>query len=370
MKIIQSYWSRPSEGAHIINGRTTGGWLTKRHQYLGMYLSCLLLRRFYSQVELITDEQGKELLIDKLRFPYTSVKTCLNKLDHYPNSLWSLSKLYTYSIQKEPFIHVDNDFFAFAAFGEINENAPLVAQSPEEDDHGVYDSYLSQLQQNLTWLPSSFCNVQVQPQTVTAVNAGILGGTDTEFIRRYAIESLAIIDQNIEFFDKRPEAGMYNIILEQFLFHRMASIEGKKISYIVPELNKAFDQVLSFDKVPTLSSYVHLLGPTKTNHFYCEQIEYRLKYEFPKEYKEFEQLLQKHNMGAAHIFNEKNYNSFFLLPKFTKINLYLSHLSLNQISYSTRDLRKIISLGTKKMAPNVYKFLIDLLELEVATQKI
>ena len=67
MKIIQSYWTKPNlKKANLhISDRNNGGWLDKRYNYFSWALSCLTLRELYKEVELYTDEQGAELLINK-----------------------------------------------------------------------------------------------------------------------------------------------------------------------------------------------------------------------------------------------------------------------------------------------------------------
>ncbi len=74
-------------------------------------LSCLNLRKFYENVELVTDEVGYRYLIEKLKLPYSSVRVELDCINTYPSSLWAIGKLYTYGIQNEPFIHVDGDVY-------------------------------------------------------------------------------------------------------------------------------------------------------------------------------------------------------------------------------------------------------------------
>ncbi|TGE25511.1 hypothetical protein E5K00_10055 [Hymenobacter aquaticus] len=285
MKIVQSYWSRPALGKAVEGGRSKGGWANKRDQCLGMALSCLLLRRHYPDVELVTDQLGKELLIDCLRLPYTSVKVCLNDLDHYPHGLWALPKLYAYGLQQEPFIHVDSDFFAWQPFGAAIESAPLIAQSPEIDHNGVYARSLGMLTQNLPHLPPVLAQCHTEPGSALAVNAGILGGNDLEFLQRYVREAFAIVDENLATFQQDEQAGLHNIIIEQYTFYQLATQVGKDIAYAVPKLSSDFLELIKMDQVPVVCPFVHLIGGAKSFDINCEQIEQRLRYEFPREYR-------------------------------------------------------------------------------------
>ena len=106
MKIIQSFWTGDRDALH-----SSYGWLTPMDHYLSWILSCNQLRKQYDQVCLVTDQQGYEILVEGLSLPYTEVKICLDTLNGYNPNLWALAKIKAYSIQKEPFVHVDGDVF-------------------------------------------------------------------------------------------------------------------------------------------------------------------------------------------------------------------------------------------------------------------
>jgi hypothetical protein len=108
MKIVQTFWSSPHPAAHTMGGvENTGGWLSAEYHWQSWALSVLQLRQFYDEVELVTDAAGKAILIDVLALPYTSVQVVLDEaLAAYPHDLWALAKIYAYSIQTEPFIHI------------------------------------------------------------------------------------------------------------------------------------------------------------------------------------------------------------------------------------------------------------------------
>ena len=66
MKIIQSFW-----GGHNKDIENPYGWANYRFHWLGWMLSSLQLRSNYEKVELYTDKFGYDLLVKKLRLPYT-----------------------------------------------------------------------------------------------------------------------------------------------------------------------------------------------------------------------------------------------------------------------------------------------------------
>src|SRR5215213_9355428 len=105
MKIVQSFWTKPflQAGEFLIDSRMNGGWLDRKYNYFSWALSCLQLRKYYSEVELVTDNLGKFILIDCMQLPYTKVVVRLNEIDHYDSSLWALGKIFAYSLQTTPF---------------------------------------------------------------------------------------------------------------------------------------------------------------------------------------------------------------------------------------------------------------------------
>jgi hypothetical protein len=93
MKIIQSFW-----GGKYKSIEDSYGWWDHRFHWLGWMLSCNQLLRFYDRVELYTDEFGYDILIRKLKLPYTNVHIVLDELNVLPNDLWAMAKIKTYLI--------------------------------------------------------------------------------------------------------------------------------------------------------------------------------------------------------------------------------------------------------------------------------
>lgn len=97
-------------------------------------LSLLLARRHYPETALVTDSAGKALLVDTLGLSFTSVSTELDCLRDADPDLWALGKLVAYSIQDEPFIHLDTDVFLWRALPARLTSAPVLAQHREQFD--------------------------------------------------------------------------------------------------------------------------------------------------------------------------------------------------------------------------------------------
>lgn len=360
MKIVQSYWSRPALGQAVEGGRRKGGWASLRYQCLGMALSCLLLRRMYDQVELVTDEQGKALLIDCLQLPYTSVQVRLNELDHYPHSLWALPKLFAYGLQQEPFIHVDSDFFAWQPFGPAIENSPLIAQSPELDFNGVYDRSLQKLARTLPQLPAVLAECHTEPGQTLAVNAGILGGNDLAFIQQYVREAFALVDANLDAFRQDEQAGLHNIIIEQYTFYQLAVKQQKSIAYAIPKLSPDFIELIKLDQVPSISPYVHLIGGAKSFAINCEQIEQRLHYEFPREYRRLCRAIDR--LPAAE--PAAPWPTPVPEAEYPLLEQFLQHHGHSAQAHPDAELRRLVRQLTRPLTPAAATFIRELFEVE------
>ncbi|MCD8029667.1 MAG: hypothetical protein LUF85_02210 [Bacteroides sp.] len=207
MKIIQSLWSKPAT--------ETGGWSHQAFYLMSWALSCLKLKEFYDSVELYTDKKGKELLIDTLQLPYDKVHVVLDDLNEYNPTLWALGKVYTYSLQKEPFLHVDGDVYIWDKFPDSFAQAPLIAQNKEENyEHNIL--YAKQLVANgFEFEP--YLNPRYDPDIIEA-NAGILGGNDIDFFQLYTNKVFEFIATNKERIESRGQHadGYINTIFEQY----------------------------------------------------------------------------------------------------------------------------------------------------------
>lgn len=292
MKIVHSLWTKPmlnSQTKHEFD-RFDGGWSEKKYNYMSWALSCLQFGKFYDEIELYTDKYGKEILIDKLQLPYTKVHVVLDELNHYHPELWAIGKLYTYSLQKEPFLHVDGDAYIWGRFDSELENSPLVAQNLE-NNFPYYSENLKWVQDNFTYMPKCVKNHKLKD--IRAINAGILGGDDIEFVQEYTKSAFEFVDKNMSYLETQKGIGMFNTIYEQFLFYNLAKEKEKDITYLLKDITPAFTGLDNFHRIPVETKYVHLIGVSKKTHEYVEEIANRLLLDYPEYYFKIEDLLYK-----------------------------------------------------------------------------
>ncbi len=303
MKIVQTFWSG---GGDIL--KDSFGWYSSQHHLLAWALSCLNLKNHYEDVELYTDTNGHEVLINQLKLPYTKVWVVLDELQKYPKELWGLAKVKTYSLQNEPFIHIDSDAFIWSAFGENFHEASLVAQNFEKGTD-YYNNKFKEVKKYLKYIPDHF-NIDIDDKAVCSCNAGVIGGKDFNFFKKYAAYVFDFVDGN----DLNSIPGHvltnFNILFEQVLFYDIAEREGKQITCLfdrtIDDCGYKYDEIADFTSVPYVNTYLHLIGPNKRNQIACDLLSRVLLKEFP-EY--FFKIISLSKASCRHFnFNFSNFN--------------------------------------------------------------
>ncbi|MDR1227128.1 MAG: hypothetical protein LBK47_09575 [Prevotellaceae bacterium] len=352
MKIIQTYWTKPiMTDNSFLENRSGGGWYSFRYNCVSWMYSCLMLRQFYNDVELYTDKIGYELLIEKLCLPYTKVHLCLDDLNDIPVQMWAISKLYTYSLQTEPFLHIDGDVYIWNKFSSEIENAELVVQNMEMGKSEQYYSNALQIMKNNNFqIHSSLSGPMNGNEPIISVNAGVLGGHDIDFINYYSCEALRF------FYDNKPlffsdAAAQLNIILEQLLFYQLAKKNNKHVSILFENISEDFSELMDFDSVPNSKSYIHLIGHAKKNYRVCGVLEKQLQYDFPTEYKTLDNYFLEETVND----NTELWSSFQyskqLISVFSEENNNLLS-TIRNIKYCVKD----ISENLYNIVKSIYQF--------------
>lgn len=276
MRIVQSYWTKP-----FFN---SGGWCDIVYHYISCTLSCLKLVEYYEDVELYTDEKGYDLLIKKLKLPYTRVYVCLNDIDKYNSVLWALGKIYTYSLQKTPFIHIDNDVFIWEKFPKRIEGAELIAQHFENKYYYNTKSYFDLLKAGVKYKEYMVIN---KSERINESNLGIVGGSNLLFFQNYTKEVFEFIEMNSSFIYKKgaENLSMINNIFEQYLFYLLAKKMSCNIEYLLSNISDSFKELVDFYTVPLRTKFIHMIGYHKKNSILCYLLGQRLYYEYPEYYK-------------------------------------------------------------------------------------
>jgi hypothetical protein len=295
MNIIQSFWSKPFfKENDDLNARFKGGWLNANFFFYSSLLSCLKFKQHYGEVSMYTDDLGKELLVNKLEIPYSNVHLSLNELDKYPAELWALGKLLSYSLQDKPFLHADTDVFIWEKFHDDFINTDLFAQNIELN-FPKYNEVLEVIIQKFDAISENYFPIYANTKDIYAYNAGIIGGNNMVFFKTLKNKVFEIIDANL---DKLHliDVGIFNMVYEQMLGFEIANESKLEIKFLRSNMNQAFTNVMKFHVVPIKETYIHTVGYAKKSLEMCEQLKYRLKYEFPVEYEKLNRNLIKHNL--------------------------------------------------------------------------
>ena len=297
MKIVQSFWSKPLNKLKdfrldiSLTNRKGGGWFNERIYFMSCALSVLKLRQFYDNVELVTDSYGKKFLIDELNLPYTNVRLDLDKIENYTEDIWAIGKLFAYKIQKEPFIHVDNDLFIWKPFDRAVWNARLATQSYEFSLDN-YDLFCKDVYKNFTGFTEEIGDYTkyggrfIPGIEETPYNFGIFGGTDISFIHYYVDFVIDFLDKNIEKVGRLKNPGALSVYLEQGIFFCLSKFRNIPVHLLFKDEKKVFDfkHFTQFENIPE-KWFIHALSKGKKIPAINEQVYLNLLNEFPDYHK-------------------------------------------------------------------------------------
>ncbi len=302
MRAVWSFWSKPYNGC---KGRT---WREPRHHLMAWGLSVSLARRHFSETQLVTDSEGRRLLVDELGLHFDSVSTELDRLDDADPGWWALGKLVAYSLQDQPFIHLDTDVFLWKALPPWLVSAPVFAQCPEQ--HSIDQSWRGPLHVEelfdrhgiplpVEWQWASERN----PSQFHEVSCGILGANCTGFIRYYAQTAVRLITDPAHraLWAELPHKDGFNMLMEQFFlcacldYHRIhprSPWRGIQIRYVFPTLSEAFSA-----QAAARLGFTHLLGDTKAHPAVAVRLERRIAQLDPALLRQCQRVAQSKFMG-------------------------------------------------------------------------
>ena len=282
MKIVQSFWSCKKSLLQY-----SFGWLSPQYHVMGWALSCLKLKEHYEDLHLYTDTAGYSILIEYLNLPYKTAQISYDDMDDYNDLFWATAKIITYSLQDKPFIHVDGDVFVWERFAPEIEKAPLIAQNLETGT-AYYKSAMEGIGKQITYIPE-YLKEEIEKESISAYNAGIIGGSDIGFYKKYVQEALKIINDNFQNTGSNGQVSSdFNILFEQILFYALSEKENKAVTcYFKQPYNDngySAKEFADFTTVPYGSKYLHLIGNKKRNHIVCELMSQVLFRDYPEYY--------------------------------------------------------------------------------------
>jgi len=277
----------------------TFGWAAPEYHLMSWALSCLQLHKMHGNVSLYGNTPAVRLLIDTLQLPYTKVNLTHDRLTLIHPDLWSLSKIHTYSLQEQPFLHIDSDAFIFRPFDSGLLDGELIAQNVEVATDYYY-SKQKDLMQHFTFFPPCVKKDFESGAPIQAVNAGILGGHNVSFFRDYAVSAFEYVRKNANEI-KYVNASFFNIFVEQHLFYALAKERNIPVNVLFEGIinDNGYKNVGDFHEVPFVKSYLHLLGAYKRDKFTCTQMANKLRELHPDYYNRIIKLFHDKNIRLS-----------------------------------------------------------------------
>jgi hypothetical protein len=288
VKIVQSFWShkfydfKTREAYNICP--------TVEHEIYSRALSCLLLSRFYNNLELVTDIKGKELLIDKLGLPYSNVTLELDKLDKYSPELFVLDSIYSIGIQNEPFIYMDENIFLWTPLlSELNDYDIFTLYENDynySDETKLFD-VASQFETLNSYLYRSMfsCAFSLSQSNMS----GFVGGSFNLFFQEYAKEVFSFIDQYMPYLnDIKYIIELNNILTGSFFYNTCKKNKVIPSSYFPKKNNhKKIENPFS-----NINVGFHHYKYTKNQH-QLNELGLMLRLEFPEYYYKIQNFLKE-----------------------------------------------------------------------------
>jgi hypothetical protein len=299
MRAVWSFWSRPF---HTYYGNI---WCKPLHHLLAWGLSVQTASRQFPDRVLITDRPGKKLLVDHLGLQFAEVSTELERLKDVDPGWWALGKLVAYSLQDQPFVHLDSDVFLWKRLPRHLVDSPVVTQYPE----GFCDHDPNYRPQDIEWafaqeatkLPLEWEWTRRDRNHFPAENCGILGGTHVEFLRYYAQTALdlALRPENAAAWSHLHDKRCYNVVLEQFFLSACADFHvheptspyhGVRINRLFNSWEEAFDP-----NHAARIGFTHLVAGAKSHPAVARRLEERVRREDPAYFRRCEKVLAAMN---------------------------------------------------------------------------
>lgn len=260
------------------------GWAAPEYHLMGWALSCLQLKHFYKDVDLYCNSKAGSLLIDQLGLPYSNVHVTHDDFNIVNEKLWALPKVFTYSLQDEPFLHLDGDFFLFKKLPDSLLGGELIAQNIEVASN-YYLTTQTELMKHFTYFPDCVKKDFDSTNSFRAVNAGILGGSNIAFIKEYTELAFKYINKNArQLFS--INADMFNVFFEQHLFYSLAKEKDLPVKFLIDGIiiDNQYKHLGDFHEVPCNKNYLHLIGQYKKDEYTCRLMALKLRQLYPEYY--------------------------------------------------------------------------------------
>ena len=265
MNIIMSLWSKP-----CIGGKAHG-YSSIENMINSIILSANVIKKNYHEVHFYTDKKGYEWIEPHLhQLPFTKIEVCLDEINWLEDVYWSLGKLYVYSLQKEPFIHIDNDVFVWDGFSKEVLKKDFLFQEIEGFNDGIWDFYNKGLKVYGMAIPKEIKVLDA------AFNCGVFGCLTEQALiimskyydvgYKFVKKTKIIPDIEKEAISERELAS---VIIEQVFIYSLVKLEELSYDTLFDHQNGTYRYKIK---------YTHQIGPTKRNKIVEDKIRERIHF--------------------------------------------------------------------------------------------
>lgn len=264
-------------------------WLNPKSHLIGWVHSVFSVRPLFKTLALYTDSVGKNILIDILNLPFDEVHIIFDDEPRLDNSLFAIPKMITYSIQTEPFIHIDADIFINGPNVLTEEllSSDILTQSIEDINryYAFYDNAVSQfLDSEILETPDWFKN---RKEVTHAYCYGLFGGNNVSKITECFSEILKVIKPGT--FDAIPDGNLkdsLNICYEQYMATVFLEKDNSKIKTLMSTVN-----LMDQEDEATEIGFCHLFGSGKKSVDTCNTLERCVMASKPDHHKKIEEFI-------------------------------------------------------------------------------
>ena len=282
LKALYTFWSKP-----LIENISRCK--SERNFALMFVYSMLWSSKWFEKVEMNTDNYGfnifKHFESDKIK-----VNNTLNQFEQLDSYLfWAYPKIYSLTLQNEPFVHLDGDIFIFRELPRDLFSSDFAFQNLESTYYQRTYSKLIEYYDNNYQSKSLDWNNNLR----SAVNCGIMYFKDPNLARIFHDNCYKhFISINKDFLLKlkneleniiKINYITYPLLFEQYYLNCFINSFGdKKTNYLLSQ-----EQIEKEEKGEvTIQGFIHLIED-KNNPIYIKNIEARFSLEFPTEYNKF-----------------------------------------------------------------------------------
>lgn len=272
---VQTFWLKEIDD-------TWQFWGSKQNLMVSCSLSYFLVKKHFNKVNLVCNEYGKVFMTQELGLNFDQINSIPLEENELNEFVWSIYKLYAYSIQIEPFVHIDTDFFMFEKPPKEYLESDVFAQNLEIS-HPIYNLLRKSAIDFGLKLPEYITHSQ---KPAVALNVGIIGGKNLRFFKEFYFLAQSILKGNSSLLEKHAEElYFFYLFLEQHILFEALKDQKIDIKTLVkPSFKAAYDHIATFKSGETKRPYVHLMGNYKQNPETLNQMHQELKNVWPEQY--------------------------------------------------------------------------------------